>query len=58
MIYSVVETAKANRLKPQAYLQHLFEQLPQLVDLEDPDALGKLAPWSKSLPLTCRLFSK
>jgi transposase len=58
MIYSVVETAKANGLKPQAYLQHLFEQLPQLVDPEDPDALSKLAPWSKSLPLTCRLFSK
>lgn len=58
MIYSVVETAKANGLKPQAYLQHLFEQLPQLVDPKDPIALSKLAPWSKSLPLSCRLFSK
>ena len=32
IIYSIVETAKANGLKPQAYLQHLFEQLPQLAD--------------------------
>ncbi len=58
MIYSVVETAKANGLKPQTYLQHLFEQLPQLADPKDPDALSKLVPWSAFLPLTCRLFSK
>jgi transposase len=58
MIYSVVETAKANGLKPQAYLQHLFERLPQLADPTDPEILSKLAPWSASLPLICRLFSK
>ncbi len=58
MIYSVVETAKANGLKPQAYLQHLFEQLPQLADPKDPEVLSKLVPWSPSLPLICRLFSK
>jgi len=58
MIYSVVETAKANGLKPQAYLQHLFEQLPQLADPTDPEVLSKLAPWSTSLPLICHLFSK
>lgn len=58
VIYSIVETAKANGLKPQAYLQHLFEQLPQLSDPTDAQALSKLAPWSASLPITCRLFSK
>jgi transposase len=58
MIYSIVETAKANGLKPQAYLQYLFEQLPQLTDPTDPEILSKLAPWSPSLPLICRLFSK
>ncbi|MGG1553390.1 IS66 family transposase [Paenibacillus ferrarius] len=58
VIYSIVETAKANSLKPQAYLQHLFEQLPQLANPTDPEVLSKLAPWSESLPLICRLFSK
>lgn len=57
-IYSIVETAKANGLKPQAYLQYLFEQLPQLSDSTDPEALDKLAPWSPSLPIICRLFAK
>lgn len=58
MIYSIVETAKAHRLNPQAYLQLLFEQLPQLPNPADPEALSKLAPWSASLPLTCRVWSK
>lgn len=58
VIYSLVETAKANGLKPQAYLEYLFEQLPQLPDLTDTKALSKLAPWSASLPLTCRMWSK
>jgi len=54
VIYSIVETAKANGLKPMAYLQHLFEQLPQLPDVSDPGALSELAPWSSSLPSACR----
>jgi transposase len=58
IIYSIVETAKANDLKPQAYLQYLFEQLPQLEDVKDHEALKKLAPWSPSLPLICRNFKK
>jgi transposase len=58
IIYSVVETAKANGLNPQLYLQHLFERMPQLPDPTDSEALSKLAPWSASLPLTCRVFTK
>lgn len=56
VLYSIVETAKANRLKPEAYLQYLFEQLPQLPNLQDAAALEKPAPWSPALPITCRLF--
>jgi transposase len=56
ILYSIVETAKANGLKPEAYLQYLFEQLPQLPDHKDRTSLEKLAPWSPSLPITCRLF--
>jgi transposase len=56
IIYSVIETAKENNLNPFKYLQYLFEQLPQLADPKDADALDKLLPWSASLPLTCRVF--
>jgi len=53
-IYSVIETAKENGLNPFQYLKYLFEQLPQLPDPKDPEALDRLLPWSSSLPLTCR----
>lgn len=55
-IYSVIETAKENGLNPFKYLMYLFEQLPQLTDPGDTDALDRLMPWSASLPLTCRVF--
>jgi hypothetical protein len=56
-IYSVIETAKENGLHPFQYLKYLFEQLPQLQDPRDPEALEPFLPWSTSLPLTCRVFS-
>jgi transposase len=56
-IYSVIETAKENGLNPFQYLMYLFEQLPQLQNPRDPEALESFLPWSTSLPLTCRVFS-
>jgi len=54
-IYSIIETAKENGLNPFAYLKWLFEQMPQLADLEDPKALDRLLPWSEAVPEACRL---
>lgn len=53
IIYSIVETAKENGLNPFAYLQFLFEKLPN-INLKDTDQLRSLLPWSGSLPTTCR----
>ena len=47
--YSIIETAKANGLKPFYYLNYIFEKLPN-IDLEDFDALDALLPWSEYLP--------
>jgi transposase len=58
IIYSNVETAKANSLNPFLYLAFLFEKLPQLADLSNTQALDKLLPWSQTLPLSCRVFTK
>ncbi|GEO27821.1 transposase [Alicyclobacillus acidoterrestris] len=47
--YSLVETAKENRLDPYLYLEYLFERLPNI----PPDERAKmeeLLPWSDSLP--------
>ncbi len=55
IIYSVVETAIANRLHPYYYLRYLFEQLPNM-DLSDSRALDQVLPWSKTLPVSCIAF--
>ena len=38
-LYSLIETAKANRLEPWAYLEHVFNQIRRAETLEDLDAL-------------------
>lgn len=53
VVYSVIETAKANGLNPRAYLQYLFEQLPHR-DLTNPHTWVDLLPTSSTLPDTLR----
>ncbi len=36
-------------VNPLAYLQYVFEQLPN-VNLEDPLVIDRYLPWSESLP--------
>ncbi len=45
VIYSLLETAKANNIEPQEYLYHLFERLPA-VDVKNQLALESLLPWN------------
>ena len=54
IIYSIIETAKENNLKPYNYLVYLFEQLPN-IDTTNPDAVRRLLPWSDELPEECRM---
>lgn len=49
IIYSLVETAKENGLKPFDYLEYCLEQLPNR-DLADPATFATLLPWSEDLP--------
>ena len=37
-LYSLVETAKANKLNPYAYLRHVFTELPKAQSLQDIEA--------------------
>jgi len=48
MIYSIIESAKENRLNPYAYLNHLFEKLPNLNSRGKED-LDQLLPWNVTL---------
>lgn len=43
LLYSLIETAKANNLEPYAYLRYIFEMLPTASSLEHYEAL---LPWN------------
>jgi transposase len=43
LLYSLIETAKANKLEPYAYLRYVFDRIPLATTLEDYEAL---LPWN------------
>jgi transposase len=43
--YSLIETAKANRIEPYAYLRHVFTELPKATTLAEIEVL---LPWNWS----------
>lgn len=54
IIYSLVETAKANGLKIERYLQYLFDAVSNL-EFRDRDSLIGLMPWSDKIPEELKL---
>jgi hypothetical protein len=38
-LYSLIETAKANRIEPYRYLRHIFSEMPKARTVEDVEAL-------------------
>lgn len=50
IIYSIVETAKVNNLKPFDYVQYLLKEIPRHTDEKDCSFLENLLPWSGKLP--------
>ena len=54
IIYSIVETAKANNLRTYDYLELLLTEIPNHMDDKDLSFLENLLPWSEQLPDHCR----
>ena len=48
-IYSIIQTAIANELKPEQYLKYVFKQMQQNGDIE------KYIPWSEEIPEYCKV---
>ena len=55
IVYTIVETAKANGVEPQAYLNELLSILPALGKTPPNDELDKLMPWH---PVLRRMMTK
>lgn len=57
-VYSIVETAKANNLKPFKYLEYLLTEFPKHMDDTNLGFLEDLLPWSDSIPAECKLSQR
>ena len=53
VVYSIVESAKANRLNIYMYLVYLFSKMPAMNFKKEPSLLEELLPWSSRLPAYC-----
>ena len=58
VIYSILETAKENNLKPINYLTYIFEKMPNINFKDNPEFLNDLLPWSNKLPEDCKQQKK
>jgi transposase len=54
IIFSIIQTALENNLKPFEYLTYIFQNAPSL-DLQNPDDLAKLMPDSPEIPDCARM---
>lgn len=53
IVYTLVETAKANGLDPHAYILRLLEELPYLGRNPSQDDLDMLLPWRPEIQAVC-----
>jgi len=55
ILYTLVESARANELDVYEYLKYLLTEMPNNRHLEHPEIIDRYLPWSKDLPEECRL---
>lgn len=58
ILYTLVESARANKLDVYEYLKYLLTEMPNNGHLEHPEVIDRYLPWSKELPEECRLEHK
>lgn len=58
VLYTLVESARANKLDVYEYLKYLLAEMPNNHYQEDPTVIDRLLPWSEELPEQCRLKTR
>ena len=53
ILYSIVETAKANQINTYKYLELLLTEIPQHMQDNDLKFIDKLMPWSPRIQREC-----
>ena len=54
VIYSLIETARANNIRVYDYLELLLTELPKHVDDKDNSFIQGLLPWSDNVQQKCQ----
>ena len=54
IVYSLIETAKANDLDPERYLKYLFEKLPNTANFKDAETLDQYLPLATEPQEKCK----
>lgn len=54
IVFTVLETAKANGLNPEAYLNHLLIVLPERFAADPKVSVDDLLPWAEEMPTSFR----
>lgn len=52
-IYTLIETAKANGLNPNKYIQYILSDIPSSAFLENPEFLEDYMPWDPTIQKRC-----
>lgn len=58
ILYTLAESARANKLDVYEYLKYLLMEMPNNAHLEHPEVIDRYLPWSEELPEECRLEHK
>ena len=58
VLYTLVETARANDLNIYEYLNYVLKAMPDTDFYNQPELVDAYLPWSKELPEECRLVQK
>lgn len=58
VLYTLVESARANDLDVYEYLNFLLEKMPDTDFNNNPELIESYLPWSKELPDECHLMQK
>lgn len=53
VVFSIVETAKANGLNPHKYLEYLLREIPSMEIVKDKEELDSLLPWDPTIQAAC-----
>lgn len=54
VVYSIVETAKANNLNVYTYLNYLLLYMPDMDYKNEPEVMDDMMPWSDRVQKECK----